>query len=104
MEYNEDKVKALQTADKFKITAEWVHDEYQYRPNPYIDEFEHGVNEGWLVKINGVRFPRPQYNYDNDTWDFTYLYVNFGQDDKGRKEAVDYAIKDANLPYKYFIK
>ena len=71
-----------------KIQTEWTEDSY-------TEQDEHGniktvdVN-GWLVRINGKKYPRD--NYGDDGIDWTYRYTS-----KDRTDAIDNALKQARL-------
>ena len=71
-----------------KIQTEWTEDSYtnqdQYGNIQTVD-----VN-GWLVRINGKKYPRD--NYGDDGVDWTYRYTT-----KDRRQAIDNALKQARL-------
>ena len=71
-----------------KIQTEWTEDFYtnqdQYGNIQTVD-----VN-GWLVRINGKKYPRD--NYGDDGVDWTYRYTT-----KYRRQAIDNALKQARL-------
>ena len=49
-----------------KVTAQWTDDTYHYRTHKNSDDLQAETVEGWLVRINGVKFPRPRWNNDVD--------------------------------------
>ena len=71
-----------------KIQTQWTEDSYtnedQYGNIETVD-----VN-GWLVRINGKKYPRG--NYGDDGIDWTYRYTS-----KDRRDAIDNALKEAGL-------
>ena len=71
-----------------KIQTEWTEDSYtnqdQYGNIQTVD-----VN-GWLVRINGKKYPRD--NYGDDGVDWTYRYTT-----QDRRQAIDNALKQARL-------
>ena len=71
-----------------KIKAEWTED-------VYTNQDEHGNIEtvdvkGWLVRINGKKYPRD--NYGDDGIDWTYRYTT-----KDRDQAIKNALQEARL-------
>ena len=71
-----------------KIHTEWTEDSYtnqdQYGNIETVD-----VN-GWLVRINGKKYPRD--NYGDDGIDWTYRYTT-----KDRDQAIKNALQEARL-------
>ena len=71
-----------------KIQTEWTEDSYtnqdQYGNIETVD-----VN-GWLVRINGKKYPRD--NYGDDGIDWTYRYTT-----KDRDQAIKNALQEARL-------
>ena len=55
-----------------KIKAEWTNDTYHYRTHKNSDDLQAETVEGWLVRINGFKFPRPRWNNDVDGDFFDY--------------------------------
>ena len=71
-----------------KIQTEWTED-------TYTNQDEHGNIEtvdvkGWLVRINGKKYPRD--NYGDDGIDWTYRYTT-----KDRHQAILNALQSARL-------
>ena len=72
-----------------KITTQWTE-------NSYTNQDEHGKIEtvdvhGWLVRINGKKFPRGHTDGDG-TPDWTYRYTRHGKTDEGRRIAIEQAM------------
>ena len=71
-----------------KIQTQWTEDSYtnedQYGNIENVD-----VN-GWLVRINGKKYPRG--NYGDDGIDWTYRYTC-----KDRRQAIENALQEARL-------
>ena len=71
-----------------KIQTQWTEDSYTNE-----DQFGNIENvdvNGWLVRINGKKYPRG--NYGDDGIDWTYRYTS-----KDRRDAIDNALKEAGL-------
>ena len=71
-----------------KIQTEWTED-------TYTNEDEHGNIEtvdvkGWLVRINGKKYPRDNWGDDGPDW--TYRYTS-----KDRNQAILNALQSARL-------
>ena len=71
-----------------KIQTEWTED-------TYTNQDEHGNIEtvdvkGWLVRINGKKYPRD--NWGDDGQDWTYRYTS-----KDRNQAILNALQSARL-------
>ena len=82
-----------------KIKAEWTNDTYHYRTYKNSDDLQAETVEGWLVRINGVKFPRPQWNndVDGDFFDYSYRYTpQEGNTEYGKRVAINDSIKDYN--------
>ena len=72
-----------------KITANWTDDDYWDRKYPDSDEMECTNVAGWLIRINGKKYPR---QLGEEGIDWTYRYTT-----KDKDEAIKNAIKDARL-------
>ena len=72
-----------------KITATWTDDDYWDRKYPDSDEMECTNVAGWLIRINGKKYPR---QLGEEGIDWTYRYTT-----KDKDEAIKNAIKDARL-------
>ena len=74
-----------------KITAEWTDDDYWDRVHPDSDELRCENIAGWLVRINGLKFPRGHTDGDGEP-DWSYRYTRDGKTEKGKKFAVEQAL------------
>ena len=80
-----------------KITAQWTDDDYYERRHPDIDELKCVNVAGWLIRINGKKFPRGHYG-DDDTLDWTYRYTpEEGNTEKGKQIAIQRAITEGGF-------
>ena len=71
-----------------KIQTQWTEDVYT---NQDIDGNIQTVDvNGWMIRINGKKYPRG--NYGDDGIDWTYRYTS-----KDRRDAIDNALKEAGL-------
>ena len=71
-----------------KIQTEWTEDSYTKQDdNGNIETVD---VKGWLVRINGKKYPRG--NYGDDGVDWTYRYTT-----KNRRKAIDHALSEARL-------
>ena len=80
-----------------KIKAEWTNDTYHYRTSKNSDDLQAETVEGWLIRINGLKFPRPQWNndVDGDFFDYSYRYTpKEGNTEYGKQVAITDALKD----------
>ena len=79
-----------------KITAEWTSDSYWNRRSNFNDELDEVKVEGWLIKINGKKYPRG--NVDGEGYpDWTYRYTTYGKTMLGKWTAIDRALTSAKL-------
>ena len=75
-----------------KIQTEWTEDVYT---NQDIDGNIKTVDvNGWLIRINGKKYPRG--NYGDDGLDWTYRYTS-PNTEEGRQEAIKRALSEARL-------
>ena len=82
-----------------KITAEWTNDDYYFRVNKDSDDLRCENVQGWLVRINGMKFPRPrEMNDDTGPYtDWSYRFTPAEGDTKlGRLVAVEDALSEYN--------
>ena len=71
-----------------KIQTEWTEDSYTKQDdNGNIETVD---VKGWLVRINGKKYPRD--NYGDDGVDWTYRYTT-----KNRRQAIYHALSEARL-------
>tara|TARA_B100000424_G_C22877844_1_gene467351 strand:- start:48 stop:419 length:372 start_codon:yes stop_codon:yes gene_type:complete len=79
-----------------KIIAEWTSDTYWNRRSNFNDELDEVKVEGWLIKINGKKYPRG--NVDGEGYpDWTYRYTTYGNTMLGKWTAIDRALTSAKL-------
>jgi len=83
---------------KLKITAEWTEDVYYNRRNEHTDDLDKVEVKGWLIRINGKKYPRD--NVDGDgTPDWTYRWTpEEGHTEAGKRIAIWRAMQSARLP------
>ena len=80
-----------------KIQTEWTDNDYWERIDPEYDDLKCVNVAGWLVRINGRKYPRGHFDGD-DTPDWTYRYTpEEGQTEAGKKIAIDRALSEARL-------
>ncbi len=78
-----------------KITTQWTKDEYTDQDSDGM--VSTSAVKGWLVRINGMKYPRGHFDGD-DTPDWTYRYTpEEGQTEAGKKIAIDRALGEARL-------
>ena len=79
-----------------KIQTEWTDNDYWERRHPDTDDMECINVAGWLVRINGKKYPRD--NHGDDGIDWTYRYTpGQGQTEAGRRIAIERALGEAGL-------
>ena len=80
-----------------KITAEWTDNDYWERRHPDTDDMKCINVAGWLIRINGKKFPRGHYA-DDDTLDWTYRYTpEEGNTKEGKQIAIQRAITEGGF-------
>jgi len=80
-----------------KIQTEWTSNDYWERVNPEADDMKCVNVAGWLIRINGLKYPRGHTDGDG-TPDWTYRYTpQEGQTEEGKKIAIDRALSEARL-------
>ena len=80
-----------------KITAEWTENDYWERQHKDTDDLTCINVKGWLIRINGRKYPRGHFDGD-DTPDWTYRYTpQEGQTEAGKKIAIKNALLEARL-------
>ena len=78
-----------------KITTQWTKDEYTDQDSDGM--VSTSAVKGWLVRINGMKYPRGHFDGD-DTPDWTYRYTpGEGNTEAGKKIAIDRALGEARL-------
>ena len=80
-----------------KIQTEWTSNDYWDRRDENSDDMSCTTVAGWLVRINGRKYPRGHFDGD-DTPDWTYRYTpGEGNTEAGKKIAIDRALGEARL-------
>ena len=80
-----------------KIQTEWTDNDYRERIDPEYDDLKCVNVAGWLVRINGMKYPRGHVDGD-DTPDWTYRYTpGEGNTEAGKKIAIERALGEARL-------
>mgnify|MGYP004181267493 FL=1 len=75
-----------------KIQTQWTEDVYT---NQDIDGNIETVDvNGWLIRINGKKYPRGHYGDDGLDWTYRYTAPNT---EEGRQTAIKRALQDARL-------
>ena len=86
------------TKSKLKITSQWTEDIYYERKNKYSDDLYQVVVNGWLIRINGKKYPRGHTDGDGSP-DWTYRYTpEEGHTEEGKRIAIWRAMQEARLP------
>ena len=86
------------TKSKLKITSQWTEDIYYERKNKYSDDLYQVVVNGWLIRINGKKYPRGHTDGDGEP-DWTYRYTpEEGHTEAGKRVAIWRAMQEARLP------
>ena len=75
-----------------KIQTEWTEDVYT---NQDIDGNISTVEvNGWLIRINGKKYPRDNWGDDGPDWTYRYTAPNT---EEGRQIAIKRALQEARL-------
>ena len=78
-----------------KITTQWTKDEYTDQDSDGM--VSTSAVKGWLVRINGMKYPRGHFDGD-DTPDWTYRYTpREGRTEAGRMVAIKNALLESGL-------
>ena len=77
-----------------KIQAQWTDNDYWDRKYPDSDEMECVNVAGWLIRINGKKYPRDNWGDDGIDWSYRYTSPNT---EEGKKEAIKRALSEARL-------
>ena len=77
-----------------KIKTEWTDNDYWERIHPDSDDLRCVNVAGWLVRINGKKYPRDNYADDGVDWTYRYTAPNT---EKGRQTAIRRALGEARL-------
>ena len=76
-----------------KIRAEWTENDYWERQHPDTDDLTCVAVRGWLIRINGKKYPR---QLGDDGIDWTYRYTA-PRTDEGMQTAIKNALSEARL-------
>jgi len=80
-----------------KIQTEWTSNDYWDRQHEDSDGMKCVTVAGWLIRINGLKYPRGHTDGDG-TPDWTYRYTpQEGNTEAGEKIAIDRALSEARL-------
>ena len=80
-----------------KITAQWTDNDYHERRNEYTDDLKVVNVAGWLIRINGKKYPRGQTDGDGSP-DWTYRYTpEEGNTEEGKQVAIQRALRESRL-------
>ena len=83
--------------NKLKITAQWTDNDYYERKNDYTDDLECINVAGWLIRINGKKYPRGHTDGE-DNPDWTYRYTpEEGHTEYGNRIAINRALRESRL-------
>ena len=75
-----------------KIQTQWTEDVYT---NQDIDGNIKTVDvNGWLIRINGKKYPRGNYGDNGIDWTYRYTSPNT---EEGRQTAIKHALQEARL-------
>jgi len=78
-----------------KITAKWTDDDYHERRNPDSDDMKVVNVAGWLIRINGKKYPRGHTDGDGSP-DWTYRYTA-ENNKEGKQVAIQRALRESRL-------
>ena len=80
-----------------KITAQWTDNDYHERVSEYSDDLKVVNVAGWLIRINGKKFPRGHTDGDGSP-DWTYRYTpEEGKTEEGKQVAIQRALRESRL-------
>ena len=80
-----------------KITAQWTDNDYHERFAPDSDDLKVVNVAGWLIRINGKKFPRGHTDGDGST-DWTYRYTPEEKNtEEGKQVAIQRALRESRL-------
>ena len=77
-----------------KIQTEWTDNDYWERQWEDSDDMKCINVAGWLVRINGKKYPRGNYGDDGHDWTYRYTAPNT---EEGRQTAIKHALSEARL-------
>ena len=76
-----------------KINAQWTENDYWDRRHPDSDEMDCVAVRGWLIRINGKKYPR---QLGEDGIDWTYRFTA-PRTEEGMQTAIKNALSEARL-------
>ena len=76
-----------------KIQAQWTENDYWERRYPDSDEMDCVAVRGWLIRINGKKYPR---QLGEDGIDWTYRFTS-PRTEEGMQTAIKHALGEARL-------
>ena len=76
-----------------KIQTQWTENDYWERRYPDSDEMDCVAVRGWLVRINGKKYPR-QLGDEGIDWTYRYTSPNT---EEGRQTAIKHALQEARI-------
>ena len=80
-----------------KITAQWTDNDYHERVDPELDDMKIVNVAGWLIRINGKKYPRGHTGGDGEP-DWTYRYTpEQGRTEEGKRIAINRALRESRL-------
>ena len=80
-----------------KITAQWTDNDYHERFAPDSDDLKVVNVAGWLIRINGKKYPRGHTDGDGSP-DWTYRYTpEEGNTEEGKQVAIQRALRESRL-------
>ena len=78
-----------------KIRAEYTENDYWERQHPDTDDLTCVAVRGWLIRINGKKYPRGHTDGDGNP-DWTYRYTA-PKTEEGMQIAIKHALNEARL-------
>ena len=78
-----------------KITAQWTDNDYHERFAPDSDNLKVVNVAGWLIRINGKKYPRGHTDGDGSP-DWTYRYTA-ENNKEGKQVAIQRALRESRL-------
>ena len=80
-----------------KITAQWTDNDYHERVSEYSDDLKVVNVAGWLIRINGKKYPRGHTDGDGSP-DWTYRYTPEEKNtEEGKQIAINRALRESGL-------
>ena len=76
-----------------KIQTQYTENDYWERRYPESDELDSVAVRGWLIRINGKKYPR-QLGDEGIDWTYRYTAPNT---EEGRQIAIKRALQEARL-------